>query len=40
MQIITTMRYYLTLVRMEIIKNYTNNKHRNAFGEKQTLLLF
>ena len=35
MQIKTTMRYYLTLVRMPIIKKSTNNK---CWREKGTLL--
>ena len=34
----TTMRYYLTLVRMAIIKKSTNNKHWRGCGEKGTLL--
>ena len=38
MQIKTTMRYYLTLVRMAIIKMSTNNKCWGRCGEKGTLL--
>ena len=39
MQIKTTMRYYLTLVRMTIIKKSTNNQSWSRYGEKGTLLL-
>jgi len=39
MQIKTTMRYYLTLVRMAIIKMSTNNKCWGRCGEKGTLAL-
>ena len=38
MQIKTTMKYYLTLVRTAIIKKSTNNKCWKGCGEKGTLL--
>ena len=38
MQIKTTMRYHLTLVRMSIIKKSTNNKRWRGCGVKGTLL--
>ena len=38
MQIKTTIRYHLTLVRMAIIKKSTNNKCWKGYGERGTLL--
>ena len=38
MQINTTMRYHLTPVRMDIIKNIANNKCCQGCGEKRTLM--
>ena len=38
MQIKTTMRYHLMLVRMDVIKKSTNNKCLRTCGEKGTLL--
>ena len=38
MQIITTIRYHLILVRMAIIKKFTNNKFWRGRGEKGMLL--
>ena len=37
-QIKTTMRYHLTLVRMAIIKKSTNNEYWRGCGEKGTLM--
>ena len=38
MQIRTTVRYHLTLVRMAVIKKPTNNKCWRGYGEKGALL--
>ena len=38
MQITTTVRYYLVIVRMAIVKKSTNNKCYRRYGEKGTLL--
>ena len=38
MQNKTTMRHHLTLVRMAIIKKFTNNKFWKGCGAKDTLL--
>ena len=35
MQIKTTMRYHFTLVRITIIKRYTNNKCWRGYGERE-----
>ena len=35
MQIKTAMRYHLTLVRMTIIKESTNNRYWKGYGEKR-----
>ena len=38
MQIKTTVRYHLTLVKMAIINKYANNKCWKGCGEEETLL--
>jgi hypothetical protein len=38
MQIKTTLRFHLTLVRIAIIKNTTNNMYWQGCGEKGTLI--
>ena len=38
MQIKTTVRYHLTLIRIAIIKKSTNNRCWRGYGEKRTLL--
>ena len=38
MEIKTTMRYHLTLVKMGIVRKPTNNKCSRGCGEKETLL--
>jgi hypothetical protein len=38
MQIQTTLRFHLTLVRIAIIKNTTNNRYWRGCGEKGTLI--
>ena len=38
MEIITTMRYHLTTLRMSIFSKSTNDKHWRGCGEKGTLL--
>ena len=40
MQIKDTMRYHLTLVKMAIIKKFTNNKCWRVCRDKETLLNF
>ena len=40
MQVKTTMRYYLTLPKMTIIKKSTNNKCQRGCGEKEILLYY
>jgi hypothetical protein len=38
MQIKTTLRFHLTLMRIDIIKNITTNKCWQGCGEKRTLI--
>jgi hypothetical protein len=38
MQIKTSLRFYLTPVRIATIKNTTNNKRWRGYGEKSTLI--
>jgi len=38
MQLKTTLRYHLSLVRMAIIKKPTNNKYWREWGERGNLL--
>ena len=38
-QVKTAMKYHLTLIRMAIIKKFTNNKFWRGYGEKGTLIL-
>jgi hypothetical protein len=38
MQIKTTLSFYLTPIRIAIIKNTTNNKHWRGYREKGTLI--
>ena len=40
MQIKTTMRFWLTVVRMTIIKKSSNNKYQRGCGEKETFIFF
>ena len=38
MQIKTSMRFHLTLVRMAVINKSTNNKYLQGWGKKETLM--